>query len=107
MRNSVIDVLSPEFLAEFCERYQIEELAVFGSAIRDDFRPDSNVDFLVTYAPDKRYAGWMDVPEQDEMEEMLGRKVDWLTKKTVERSRNPFFRREVLSNYEIIYVISK
>ena len=107
MVNSVIDVLSPEFLAEFCERYQIEELAVFGSAIREDFRPDSDVDFLVTYADDKRWAPWMAMPEQDEMEELLGRKVDWLTKKTVERSRNPFFRREVLKHYEVIYATSR
>ena len=107
MVNSVIDVLSPEFLAEFCKRYQIEELAVFGSAIRDDFRPDSDVDFLVTYADDKRWAGWYSFPEQDEIEELLGRKTDWLTKDTVQRSRNPFFRRDVLNHYEVIYAINR
>lgn len=107
MKNEIIDVLSPEFLAEFCERYQIEELAVFGSAIREDFRPDSDVDFLVTYASDKRREPWFGLPEQDEMEELLGRKVDWLTKKTVERSRNPFFRREVLNHYEVLYALPK
>ena len=107
MKNTILEMLSHEFLAEFCQRYQIEELTVFGSAIRDDFRPDSDVDFLVTYAPDKRRAPWFDLPEQDEMEELLGRKVDWLTKKSVERSRNPFFRRAVLRNYEVIYATRK
>ena len=107
MVNSVVYVLSPEFLAEFCERYQIEELAVFGSAIREDFRPDSDVDFLVTYAPDKRWAGWYSFPEQDEMEELLGRKVDWLTKESVARHYNPRFRRSVLNHLEVIYASSR
>ena len=103
MRNEVSDALTPDFLADFCQRYQIEELAVFGSALREDFRPDSDVDFLVTYTPDKRHAGWYSFPDQDEIEARIGRKTDWLTRRSVERSRNPFFRREVLRNLEVLY----
>ena len=106
MKQEISNLLTPEFLADFCRRYQIEELAVFGSALRDDFRSDSDVDFLVTYAPDKRYAGWFDMPEEDEMAERLGRKVDWLTKETVEKDHNPRFRRSILNTFEVIYALA-
>jgi len=61
------------------------------------------VDFLVTYAPDKRREAWGYFPEQDEMEQLLGRKVDWITRKSVEQGRNPLFRREVLGTAKVIY----
>ena len=92
-----------EALRQFCRRWQIKELAVFGSSLRTDFRPDSDVDILVTYAPDKRYLPWGEMPEIQEMEALLGRKVDWLTRKSVEACRNPLFRREVLRTAEVIY----
>ena len=95
--------LAPEQLTEFCRRYQIVELALFGSILREDYRPDSDVDFLVTYAPDKRWRPWGELPEQVEMETLLGRKVDWITRKSVEASANPLFRRAVLTQAEVIY----
>ena len=95
--------ISGERLADFCRRYQIVELALFGSVLRDDFRPDSDVDFLVTYAPDKRWQAWGALPEQAEMETLLGRKVDWITRKAVQANANPFFRRAVLKGAEVIY----
>ena len=96
-----------EHLQEFCRRWQITELAVFGSILRPDFRPESDVDFLVTYAPDKRRESWGYYPEQDEMEQLLGRKVDWLTRQSGERGRNPIFRREVLGTAEVIYAANE
>src|ERR1700689_1665113 len=90
-------------IAEFCQRYQIVELALFGSVLRDDFGPNSDIDFLVTYAPDKRWQPWGDLPEQAEMEALLGRKVDWITRKMIEATANPIFRRAVLSEAEVIY----
>ena len=95
--------ISAEQLADFCRRYQIMELALFGSVLCDDFRPDSDVDFLVTYAPDKQWQAWGELPEQDEMATLLGRKVDWLTRKSVEQNANTIFRRAVLNNAEVIY----
>jgi predicted nucleotidyltransferase len=92
-----------ERLSEFCQRYQIVELALVGSVLRDDFRPGSDVDFLVTYAPDKRWEPWGDLPEQEEMEALIGRKVDWLTRKSLEQGNNPLFRRAVLSRVEVLY----
>lgn len=99
--------LAPKQLADFCNRYQILELALFGSILRDDFSPESDIDFLVTYAPDKRWQAWGDLPEQDEMETLLGRKIDWITRKSVEASANPFFRRVVLNEAEILYAAKR
>ena len=93
-------------LREFCRRWQIVELALFGSALRTDFRPDTNVDFLVTYAPDKINLPWGERPEVDKMEKLLRRKVDWLSRDSVETGRNTIFKREVLSTAEVIYAES-
>ena len=95
--------ISEEYLRDFCRRFQIVELAVFGSILRADFGPESDVDFLVTYAPDKRREAWGRLPEQEELEALLGRKVDWITRKSVEKCRNPLFRRDVFATAEIIY----
>lgn len=94
--------LSDDLLAAFCRRWQITGLALFGSILRDDFGPDSDVDFLVTYATDKCREPWGYCPEQMAMEALLGRKVDWITRKSVEQGRNPLFRREVLNTAETI-----
>jgi predicted nucleotidyltransferase len=90
-------------ISDFCRRYEIVELALFGSVVREDFGPESDIDFLATYAPDKRWQPWGDLPEQAEMEALLGRRVDWITKKMIESSANPIFRRAVLSEAEVIY----
>lgn len=90
-------------LTEFCRRWQITELALFGSVLRSDFGPESDMDFLVTYASNKRREPWGYFPEQEEMEALLGRKVDWITRKSVEQARNPLFRREALKMAEVIY----
>lgn len=92
-----------ETLADFCKRWQITELAVFGSALREDFRPESDVDFLVTYAPDKKYEPWAYFPEREELERLLHRKIDWIERKAIEKSRNALLRRRILNSAEVIY----
>jgi len=87
-------------LAEICRRWEITELNLFGSVLRDDFRPDSDIDVLVSFAPD---AGWslLDIVRlTEELEEVFGRKVDLVEKEAL---RNPFRRHEILSHREIIY----
>ena len=95
--------LDSQTLSNFCRRWQIEELAVFGSALRSDFSETSDVDFLVTYAPDRAHIPWGGGPDRDEMERLLGRRVDWLTRSAVESARNPLFRREVFGTAQVIY----
>lgn len=96
--------LPPDDLAAFCQRWRIARLEVFGSALRDDFRPDSDVDFLVTFAPD---APWS-LLDLDEMEEdlarVIGRKVDLVSRRGVERSANWIRRRAILGSAEPVNV---
>lgn len=87
-------------IADFCRKWQITEFALFGSVLRDDFRPDSDVDVLVTFAPE---AGWdlMDlIDARDELSEMFGRRVDLVEKVAL---RNPFRKHAILTSKEILY----
>jgi len=92
-----------EDLAEFCRRWSIIELALFGSVLRDDFRPDSDVDVLVRFAPDARHSLFSLVRIQDELSALLGRQVDVVSRRGIEASRNPIRRREILDSAEVIY----
>ena len=86
----------------FCERWNIIEFSRFGSVLRDDFRPDSDVDVLVTFAPNARW-GLLDlIAMEDELSAIFGRKVDLLTRSAVERSDNWIRRRAILSTAERI-----
>jgi uncharacterized protein len=91
-------------IAAFCRRWGIVELALFGSVLRDDFRPDSDVDVLVTFAPDAHPTLFDLVDMQDELRAIFGREVDLLTRRGVEASRNPERRQAILSTAELLYV---
>ncbi len=84
----------------FCRKWRIVELALFGSVLRPDFRPESDIDVLVTFASDAKWDLWDFVAIKDELETLLGRSVDLVEKRAV---RNPLLRREILSNNEVIY----
>lgn len=94
--------LSEAALAEFCRRWKVIRLEIFGSALRDDFGPSSDVDFLYTFAEDARW-GWEFMNAWDELEQLVGRKVDLVSRKAVERSRNPLRQREILSTAKVVY----
>ncbi|HEX9945199.1 MAG TPA: nucleotidyltransferase family protein [Thermoanaerobaculia bacterium] len=89
---------------EFCRRWQIAELSLFGSVLRDDFRPDSDVDVLVTFAPEARWSLFDMVHMQEELEALLGREVDLVDRRAVERSENYIRRKHILSSLVPVYV---
>lgn len=93
-------------IADFCQRWQITEFALFGSALRDDFRPDSDIDVLVTFAPETAWSLLDHVTMQDELETIFGRKVDLLNRRGVERSRNYLRRQAILDSAEVVYAIA-
>ena len=95
-----------EKIADFCQRWKITEFAFFGSVLRDDFRPDSDVDILVTFDPDAHRTLFDMVDMQDELEAMFGRKVDLVSKRGIERSRNYLRRKAILNSAQIIYAAS-
>jgi predicted nucleotidyltransferase len=87
-------------LADFCRRWKVTELSFFGSVMRDDFRPDSDVDVLVTFDSG---AGWslLDlVTMQDELGSIVGRKVDLLEEAAL---RNPYRRSRILQSKHVLY----
>ena len=90
-------------ITAFCQRWGIAELAVFGSALRDDFRPDSDVDMLVSFRPEATPTLFDMVRMQKELGAILGREVDLISRRGIEESRNPFRRREILNSAEVIY----
>jgi predicted nucleotidyltransferase len=91
-------------IADFCRRWQITEFALFGSVLRDDFRPDSDVDVLVTFAPASRHSLFDLSIIEDELAQIFGRPVDLVERVSVEKSENYILRKHVLNSVETIYV---
>ena len=99
--NARIDIPKEE-IAAFCQRNHIRRMALFGSVLRDDFTPESDVDVLVDFELD-RTPGLEFITIQDELSEILGRQVDLYTFKGVENSRNWLLREEILNSAEVQY----
>ncbi|MBN2310391.1 MAG: nucleotidyltransferase family protein [Candidatus Hydrogenedentes bacterium] len=90
---------SQEILAEFCRRHGIRRLAVFGSALRDDFTPQSDIDILAEFAPGEP-VGYIRLGSVEaELSDLLGRQVDL----NIESSLSPAFRERVVSEAEVLY----
>jgi predicted nucleotidyltransferase len=87
-----------EKLRDFCRRWKITEFSLFGSVVRDDFGPESDVDVMVTFAPDAGRSLFDMVHMEDELVEIFGRDVDLMTRRSIERSRNLMRRESILTN---------
>jgi uncharacterized protein len=87
-------------IAEFCQRWKITEFALFGSVLRDDFRPNSDIDILVTFSPDPGWSlfDWVDM--KDDLKALFGREVDIADKQGL---KNPYRRHEILKTCQVIY----
>lgn len=89
-----------EDIASFCRRHRIKELSLFGSVLRDDFRPDSDVDMLVDFEPDAGHSLFDFVQMEEDLGRLLGRKVDLVEKPGLQ---NPFRRYEILRTRQVIF----
>lgn len=101
MKRAKIDIPKDQ-IEDFCKRWKIAEFSIFGSALRDDFSPKSDVDVLISFEPDIPWSlyDWVDMIE--ELRGILGREVDLVEKSGL---RNPFRRREILSKRQVIYAV--
>ncbi len=99
MGNVRIDVPRDKIEA-FCRRWKVKELSIFGSALRDDFGPESDVDVLVELAPDHGLSLYEWVDMIDDLKEIFGREVDLVAKGGL---KNPFRRKEILQTAEVVY----
>jgi predicted nucleotidyltransferase len=103
VKQKNIDLPMAEIEA-FCQRWKITELSLFGSVLRDDFRPNSDVDVLVTFAEDARWGLFEIFDAQEELAQILGRKVDLVERQAVEESPNYIRRKHILSTVQPVYV---
>jgi hypothetical protein len=92
--------VSPSQIADFCQRWNIIELGLVGSLLRNDFRPDSDTDILASFAPNACWNLFDFIKMQEQLETMLGRSVDLTDKQQLD---NPFSRAEILRKCHIIY----
>jgi predicted nucleotidyltransferase len=87
-------------IQEFCNRWKVTEFSLFGSAIRDDFLPESDVDVLVSFSSDADWSLLDLIQMQDELREIFGREVDLVEEAGI---RNPFRRHAILSSRKVVY----
>ena len=90
-------------VAAFCQRWQIVEFAFFGSVLRDDFRSDSDVDVLVRFQPEARHSLFDLARMEEELGQIVGRKVDLVSRRGIEMSRNYLRRKAILESAEVLY----
>src|SRR5580658_2567652 len=84
-------------LTPFCRSHGVARLEVFGSVARGEMRPGSDLDLLVTFRPEV-HLGWDFFALQEELEQIIGGKVDLLTRRSVEQDSNPIRRRSILES---------
>lgn len=95
--------LPMEKIAQFCDRWQVTEFALFGSVLRDDFRPDSDIDVMVQFHPEAHPTFSSLDQMEAELKTIFHRDVDLITHQGVETSRNYLRRQEILSSAQVIY----
>ena len=88
--------VSPEAIESFYLKHRITDFSLFGSALREDFRPDSDVDVIVEFEPGAKPSLWGHMDLQEELEAIFGREVDLLTRRSVNDMRNPYRKRGIL-----------
>jgi len=96
--------LPNEAIEAFCRDWKITKLEVFGSVLRDDFGPESDIDFLVTFDPTARLSLFDLVHAEDELSAIVGRAVDLVERGPIEKSRNWMRRRMILDHTKTVYV---
>ena len=102
--NPLARKLPLDKIAEICRTYDVVELSIFGSVMRDDFGPESDIDFMAVIRNDE-YGPWMSRVQQLEkaLSELVGREVDVVTKESVQQSENWIRRSRILETAQVIY----
>jgi len=91
-------------IAAFCRKWQVREFSLFGSVLRDGFRPDSDIDVIVDFETGAVHTLFDLAVMTEELETIFGRRVDLMTLSSVRQSRNYLRRKEILSTREPVYV---
>ena len=95
--------IDPATITNFCSRWKIKELAVFGSAVHGALKPDSDIDLLVTFTPEADWTMFDHYRMENELVELLARDVDLVSIRALEENPNPIYRKEILESARVIY----
>lgn len=95
--------ISADGIAAFCQRWQVTELALFGSVLRDDFGPESDIDVLVAFEDGTRHTLFDMVAMEEELKTLFGREVDLVSRRGIERSSNHLRREAILGSAETFH----
>ena len=87
----------------FCRKWKIQKLELFGSAVRGELTPESDIDLLATWRPDADWSLFDHMDMEDELSRVLGRQVDLMSRRTIERSRNWILRKHILTSVRTVY----
>ena len=103
MLNEILLKVSKEKISEFCRKWEVKELALFGSVLTEKFREDSDIDILVAFKEDVDHSLFDLVHMQDELKQIFGREVDLVSRRGIESSRNYLRKEAILSTAEAVY----
>ena len=90
-------------IAAFCKRWKVVELSLFGSAVRSDFSPDSDIDTLISFSSQSEWSLFDHIQMKQELKELFGRDVDLITQRALEQSHNELLRAEILESAQVVY----
>lgn len=103
IKNKIRIDMPYEKIADFCKKWKIIEFALFGSVLREDFCPDSDIDVLVTFSEKSRHTLFDLVNIENELKQIFGRHVDLVSRRGIESSRNYIRRNAILNSAKTIY----
>jgi hypothetical protein len=90
-------------IEKFCKAWNVRELQVFGSVLRNDFRPDSDIDIIVDFPPGSVHTLIQLAQMEEELEHIFNRRIDLITRQAIEQSRNYIRKKTILSSMERVY----
>jgi len=91
-------------IEKFCQAWNVQELQVFGSVTTNNFRPDSDIDIIVDFKPGSVHTLIDLAKMEEELERIFNRRIDLITRRAIEQSRNPIRKKAILSTMEQVYV---
>lgn len=101
MLNEFREKIAKEKISEFCRKWKVKELALFGSVLTEKFREDSDIDVLVTLMDDANHSLFDLVHMEEELEQIFGREVDLVSRRGIESSRNYLRKEAILSTFVV------
>ena len=98
-----LEILPMQDIARFCRKWQIVELSLFGSVLRGDFNPASDVDVLAAFSQQSVWGLFDHVQMQQELQSLLGRNVDLISRRALDYSQNQILQTEILNTAKVIF----